>query len=242
MKSVGKVDEQKDKRWKHVRLIAEQWHHGNQLLFVFEIEIEKCSLRRPFTLSWTQSSNCFSAIVRISMQPGVSHFEKTMHIIAVYFHTLFCWKPCSLWDMQRQQAGSELGRAEAWKEYTSTNACWILICIALAIFKFESTATSSPWQSRHFVGAAGVPPFRQWGSSPPARPSLHPAKARVGSREGRSRGERERRQRAEGCESQTCNFSQQLDGAHLHTLMHHSSASLYHSVKHYIYFPNANLC
>lgn len=40
----------------------------------------------------------------------------------------------------------------------------------------------------------------------------------------------------------TSNFSWQLEGAHLHILMHHSSASLYHSAKHYIYFANANLC
>lgn len=33
-----------------------------------------------------------------------------------------------------------------------------------------------------------------------------------------------------------------LDCAHLHVLMHHSSASLRHGAKHYIYFANANLC
>lgn len=53
--------------------------------------------------------------------------------------------------------------------------------------------------------------------------------------------ERRRRLRVEGCESQTCNFSWQLDGTHLHSLMHDSSPSLYYSAKHYIYFTNANL-
>lgn len=44
--------------------------------------------------------------------------------------------------------------------------------------------------------------------------------------------ERRRRRRGKRCESQTSNFSWQVDATHLHILMHDSSASLYHCAKH----------
>ena len=178
------------------------------------------------------TSDCLS----LAMCAGANRAGKTARIIAVFFHTLCCWKPRSLWDVQQQAFVRGPEEAHVYKCLLDTDLH------SAGNSHFLWTTASFPCQLKLSVGvrdSSGMGAPTHFSAGPCGRTWPPPQKSKRGDQIG---GEKGRRRMGEGCESQTSNFSWQLDGAHLHSLMHHSSASLYHSAKHYIYFANANLC
>lgn len=162
---------------------------------------------------------------------------KGIYVIAVVSHTLHCWKPCGCWDVQQQAFVSELGRVGGPGRSTIKQmSVWYWFALRWQLLSLSEQLQLFSVKQKYSVG-------QQWDESTNGLhlcPPPHLKKPKKGTSKVTARGRR-RRRRGKRCESQTSNFSWQVDGTHLHILMHDSSASLYHCAKHYIYFANANL-
>lgn len=148
--------------------------------------------------------------------------------------------PCGLWDMQQRDFWEQVGTSwAAWKKCTSANACRILICIVCKVctnnFRF-SISIKALCRVRDCLGMDTTGKH-----CAPPRPTFSSKgwERKQGKKESGSGVVRRMWTRDV---NRTAASKLLLDCAHLHVLMHHSSASLRHGAKHYIYFANANLC
>lgn len=136
MKYVEKPDEKVNvfltvQNAKHVVNTTCSKLNGDSASIIVHFIFLNCSLNPPFTPSWTPSSNCYPLICQAALcypcwKDSAYNCNIFPHIILLkalqplgYATAGFCKRVGKRWG--------------AWKKNTSTNACWILICIALAI-------------------------------------------------------------------------------------------------------------
>lgn len=161
-----------------------------------------------------------------------------MHIIT---HILLSRAPAASGKCNSGISGSKLGRVE---QLGRSALQQMRAGYWFALFaKFARTTWGFPYQLKHFAGVRDCLGMDTTGKhcAPPPRPTFSSKgwERKQGKKESGSGVVRRMWTRDV---NRTAASKLLLDCAHLHVLMHHSSAPLRHGAKHYIYFANANLC
>lgn len=171
------------------------------------------------------------------MQHGAIHAGKTVHIIAIFFHSLQCLKPCSLGDKQQQAFVSKLGGVVEPGRSFCLHKCLLdadLHCTGKIMWE-QVEFWSSPCQLKSSLRLRDSSGMGAQTHSVAARACTQaelPPNAWDRDRRGRGREE------AKGWGFLNHKpATWQLDGAHLHILMHHSSTSLLPQCKTLNLFP-----